>query len=385
MRRPRVDELDGLRALLALWVVACHIFCWCGFIDAKVPAYLNFFWSEFISGGSAVETFMILSGFAISFLLNGRPQNYLQFLTGRFFRIYPVYLICLMLGLASTYLVPSILQTAQWKSTIYFGFVHSHYVAERSNMGPHLFWHFTLLNGLLPKQVLLDSTGTFLPPAWSITLEWQYYLVAPLLALMVRSGTGILALTLISLIGRHFGGPWVNSQWAFLPAQLPLFLMGIGSYHVYDSFCHSGQPKSRLFALLAATLLAAAILSGYFWVPLVIWTAAIGSVFVRGDDLLSRCLAVVRWMLLLSLLQKLGRMSYCIYLIHWPIILFCLFVFLHLRPALSAESMLLLLFLIGVPVILFASAILHEYIELPAMALGKTLTHRPKAKPDLRS
>jgi hypothetical protein len=27
----RVDELDGIRGILALWVAVTHILCWCGF------------------------------------------------------------------------------------------------------------------------------------------------------------------------------------------------------------------------------------------------------------------------------------------------------------------------------------------------------------------
>lgn len=330
-----------------------------------------------MSGSSAVETFMILSGFAISFLLDGRHQNYLEFMTGRFFRIYPVYVFCLFVGLWSTYLVPSILETAHW-STVYFDYARIHYAAERANMGPHLFWHLTLLNGLLPKQILPDSAGTLLPPAWSITLEWQYYLVAPFIALCVRSGVGILALTFISIMGMHHGGPWINSQWAFLPPLLPLFLIGIGSYHLYAWYCVSGQPKSHLLVIPVAALLAFAILTGWHQVPLIIWVCGFGSVFLSGDDLLSRGVAVVRRLLLASSLQRLGRMSYCIYLIHWPILLLCLSVFLHWKPTLSGSSMLVLLIVLGLPFIFFASAILHEYLEMPAMAFGKRLAYKPR-------
>lgn len=376
MNRSRADELDGLRAILALWVVACHMLSWCGFYEVSFSGHLQFFWSEFIGGASAVDTFMILSGFAISFLLNNRSQNYLEFMVGRFFRIYPVYFICLMLGLASTYLAPAILQTASWRSTIYFEFERIHYACERANMGWHLFWHLTLLNGLLPKQMLPDSTSTFLPPAWSITLEWQYYLIAPFAARLVRSGTGLLGLILVSLIGYHYRMPWQNGSLAFLPPQLPLFLIGIGSYHLYDWFCQSGQPRSRFFALPFAGVVGFAVLARWHLVALVIWAVAFGCIFVRGDDLISRLLSVVRGTLLHPWLQRLGRMSYCIYLIHWPLILVLLSLFLHGQPALASESMVLVLFFIGLPLILGASAILHEYIELPGMALGKRVARR---------
>ena len=121
----RIDELDGLRALLALWVVVAHIFCWSGFVEVQLPRHGQYVWSQFIWAESAVETFIILSGFAISFLLHARPQPYLQFMTGRFFRLYPVYLICLLAAWAGTCLEPAIFQDASWRNTFYFGGVHS--------------------------------------------------------------------------------------------------------------------------------------------------------------------------------------------------------------------------------------------------------------------
>jgi peptidoglycan/LPS O-acetylase OafA/YrhL len=114
-------------------------------------------------------------------------------------------------------------------------------------------------------------------------------------------------------------------------------------------------------------------------VALVIWATVFGCIFIRGDDFISRLLSVVRWILLYPWLQRVGRMSYTVYLIHWPLILVLLSLSLHWRPALSSHSMALLLFLIGLPVILCVSAILHKYIELPGMALGKRLSYPRKA------
>jgi peptidoglycan/LPS O-acetylase OafA/YrhL len=377
---PRVDELDGLRAFLALWVVLCHMLNWCGFYELTVPRPVRGIWSEFLGGGSAVETFMILSGFAISFLLNRRRQTYSEFMTGRFFRIYPVYLFCLILGVGCSFLVPAILQTAPWRETFYYQIEQTHYTSERAHMAAHLFSHFTLLNGLIPWQILHDSTGTFLPPAWSITLEWQYYLAAPFLALAVRSAGGVLVLALIALLGQHFGQSWINIQNAFLPAQLPFFLIGIGSYHLYEWFCRSAQRHSPLFALPVAAVVALAVLSGWHRVALILWALAFGSIFVRGNDFCSRGFSGLRSILLHSWLQRLGRMSYPIYLVHYPLIVAFLFLLLHWHPLVSANLAALLLLVIGLPLILMVALALHHYIELPLMAFGKRLARRPAGK-----
>jgi peptidoglycan/LPS O-acetylase OafA/YrhL len=380
MKCPRVDELDGLRvrALLALWVVACHILSWCGYYDVRFPGHLGTLWWTFLGGSSAVDTFMILSGFAISFLLNSRPQAYLEFMTGRFFRLYPVYLVCLLLGLASLCCIPTILQTAPWKSTSYFWWVQFRYTSESTHLGQHILWHLTLLNGLLPTRLLHASAASLLSPAWSITLEWQYYLIAPFIARRIRSGTFAFALILLSIFGAQFAQAHYDMPAAFLPTELPLFLIGIGSYHLYAWFCREGLPHSSLYALPAAAFLAFGIFSEWHWAALSIWAMAFGSIFVRGNDFASTGFSLVRRLLLHPVLQQLGRMSYCIYLIHWPIIIFFVYLFLLWQPAISGLTLACILFVITPPLILCGSALLHQFIELPGMAFGKKLAAKKR-------
>jgi peptidoglycan/LPS O-acetylase OafA/YrhL len=217
----RVDELEGLRAILALWVVTSHMLCWCGFFDQRHTVAFGAVWGTYIDASSAVETFMILSGFAISFLIHHRPQSYAGFLTGRVFRLYPVYLVCLMLGIVSSPLIFFISATATWK-TVYFSFFEDHFPKGQLFLA-HLIGHLTLLNGVLPVNALRNSDATLLPPAWSISLEWQYYLLAPLIALFVRSGTGLFILILVALLGRHFSAPWINTHGAFCRSVSPFF------------------------------------------------------------------------------------------------------------------------------------------------------------------
>lgn len=38
-----------------------------------------------------------------------------------------------------------------------------------------------MFHGAVPEVLVKDAPGAFLEPAWSISLEWQFYLVAPLL------------------------------------------------------------------------------------------------------------------------------------------------------------------------------------------------------------
>ncbi|WP_395737669.1 acyltransferase family protein [Prosthecobacter sp.] len=371
----RVDELDGLRGLLSVWVALAHMFCWSGFWESvSGPGLLKDIWEEFVGAGSAVDAFIILSGFAISFLLSRRQESYGRFMRGRFFRIYPVYLVCLVLGtVAALWLTPFVLSTAAWRNaTVYFEWNRDLSLSETSATGLHAFWHLTLLNGVLPKSVLSNSTGTLLGPAWSITLEWQYYLVAPLLARVIRSGTGTLFLVALSWVGSRLFGPG-NPQYAFLLHQLPLFLVGIGSFHLYEMFAASRHERSRAFAIPVAAVLALGFLTRWHAVALTLWALAFGCIFVQGDDLFSRFLAMVRSALRHRWLQWLGHISYPLYLVHWPMIIGFLAMILRWNPNVSSRDTLLLLIFVGFPLILLVAVALHVGIERPMMNLGRRL------------
>ncbi len=374
----RVDELDGLRGLLALWVALAHIFAWCGFWETTLPRPLGKVWPVFIEASAAVDTFIILSGFAISFLLHKRSQSYVAFMTGRVFRIYPVYLFCLALGVASTFLTGAILETAAWKSTIYFEWIRQLALSESTAFGAHTFWHLTLLNGLLPKQFLPDATGTLLTPAWSITLEWQYYLVAPFVARMVFSPSGLLALTGVAFVGTHFASKWANPQLAFFPAHLPLFLIGIASYHFYMRFANR-EDSGAAPTLAAAGLIAVAVILKWHPVGLVLWALGFGCILARGSDPFSRLLSLLRSLLMNRWLQALGKISFPVYLVHWPLIIGLLWLLLRFFPGISKVQAVTALVGVGIPLILLSARILHTTVELPGMALGKKVGRRQTA------
>ena len=183
----RIDELEGLRGLLALWVALSHLACLCG-LDALRPALVRpGIWEWLLYAGPAVDVFIILSGFAIFKLLQGPPLGYRAFYTGRAFRLFPVYLTCLALTVALLALSHSVAVAAPWHATGYF----QRWVAGLSTLQAHgpaqLGLQLPLLHGLTPPgwpppAGIVD----FLPPAWSATLEWQFYLVAPALLALSR-------------------------------------------------------------------------------------------------------------------------------------------------------------------------------------------------------
>lgn len=376
-----VRELDGLRGLLAVWVAASHVFCWCGFSDWNPPWPLTRFWGDFVFAQPAVEVFIILSGFAITSLLEQRRPSYPAFAIGRLFRIYPVYVVCLFAGLAANALVPEILASASWKDNSYFlrilrpaEVLHE----EWSHLPAHLGAHLTLLFGLIPHQVLPLATATILVPAWSISLEWQYYLVAPVVARLIRSGTGLAIVLMAIWFGQRYGFLWEDLHQAFLLARLPLLLIGIGMFHLFERSA-SSDGKMADYTVLCVALLIVAVVTSWHPMALGIWAICFGSVSVRSGDSFSRGLRFVNRMLRHRWLQFAGLISYPLYLIHWPLIILMVAGLLRVWPSVSSTTALAILLCLGMPILAIAAFALHKLVEAPGMAMGKQLARRVDA------
>ena len=277
----RIDELDGLRGILALWVALIHIISWCGLapLAFAIPLAAKRLWDESAQG--AVDIFIILSGFVITYLLNSRPQTYRQFMLGRFFRIYPVYFICLLLGWATIGAVSFILNHAPWHEIPYFqDWASPAAAAQSAHPFAHLWAHFTLLFGIIPEKIMPSASVTLLGPAWSITLEWQYYLLAPFLARWIFSRAGLLLLGLVCASGFILAHFWSA---AFLPLKLPLFLVGIGSYHLFTN-APNWRMRPRFVATAVVATLTAVVSISWHWMALSVWTLVLGCLLLNPSE-----------------------------------------------------------------------------------------------------
>lgn len=238
--------------------------------------------------------------------------------------------------------------------------------------------HLTMLHGIATRGTLPESSAAFIPPAWSISLEWQYYLVAPFLALLARRGWGLLILLAVSAVAIRFQAPWINSLLAFLPPQLPLFLIGIICFQFYRwRRIKDGQGIVRKLVPLFVVM-AFAGLVGNHRAALGLWAIAFGCTLPRTRATLALGLPAVRRLLLHPVLQWLGLVSYPLYLVHWPMILAMLWALLHVWPHLSQVQALLILLGAGLPLILLTAQLFHWYVEKPGMDLGRRVIERAK-------
>jgi hypothetical protein len=253
----RLRALDGLRGLLALYILAGHT---APFL--RVPASAAWVGSILSHGRAAVELFFVLSGMVILRSLGTGFSRVSagQFLRARAGRLLPVYAI----ALAAAALALSCgdpFRALPWLAAN----DAAHDIAEAVWPQPwlaHLAAHITLTQGILPAAVLPNAEFTILGPAWSLSTEWQFYLVvAAILAVRQTRHAGadgwrvfagaMMAVGVIGLLVDLLPADWQPGR-AFLPHEAWYFALGIASHGLLTS---GGTSATRLDGLGGAAAL----------------------------------------------------------------------------------------------------------------------------------
>lgn len=167
----RMAELDGLRALAILFVIMFHSWFFLQFTMKSTEDFLAYSDSlpwifGFIRRGDlGVDIFFVLSGYLLSWQLfrkrmsSGRV-DLKRFYAHRIFRIYPIYIIALLIAL----------------------------------LGGGFSW--AVLGNLFAFNIWTDTTNIIIPWTWSLSVELEFYAIVPLLIFMVRNGASMIFLTI---------------------------------------------------------------------------------------------------------------------------------------------------------------------------------------------
>lgn len=170
-----IQQLNGIRAISMLIIILCHIWV-VGvviFSDSLKNSYLGHFMENLVSG---VDLFFLLSGFLIYKILYteysaSREIDFKRFYTKRGFRIFPIYYFFLTI----TFFVARLTVFAiEKKSPLSVSdSILAYLIRENTNI---IRFDFLYLS---------DFFESFHPHTWSLSVEEQFYLIFPFLAIFL--------------------------------------------------------------------------------------------------------------------------------------------------------------------------------------------------------
>jgi exopolysaccharide production protein ExoZ len=294
------SSLQILRGLSALAVVLFHMRHYLPPGNGQTMTVFRFFTNPFSLG---VFYFFVLSGFLMTYLID---NGYKKFLLRRIARIYPTYLLVVIVVILIRLLV--------------FGSVEA----------PHLLQALTLL----PLTSNNNPVSYQLGVEWTLVYEVFFYLVCSLFAnertkhlfvgFAVVWGISIILVNKCSIIGNHFTAivPLMLPSWKwilFSPMNL-LFIAGILAYVAYLRIGRLGRWTLIGVSGLAMMLFYVAILFGSHNLSGVILICIAIGIIVAVVSCVDRDAHRGSSAKLLNIMVRFGDYSYAIYLVHVPII-----------------------------------------------------------------
>jgi peptidoglycan/LPS O-acetylase OafA/YrhL len=276
-----------------------------------------------IAAHQAVMIFFVVSGYLITISILNNIQknkgrfNFAQYLISRLARIYPPLIFVIAV-------------------TIFFwaaiGFFHLHGFSPNLPFGIGDFESsrtvFILAlsdikNAVLMRNGMLDVNG----PLWSLCIEWRIYIVAGVLALFITTSKIFIKVLFAILFGYVFKGLWdVNEH-----AMFYLLVWLLGSIFALAPSLHALLlVKYRAWVLMTLLMVVVA------------WGINNSSMFISGGNKFGffenifQLLICIIWSFFIipdrpmrqSVLKRasiwLGHLSYSLYILHFPIMLFIL-------------------------------------------------------------
>jgi len=337
------EDINGLRGIAVIAVVLFH------------------FNSNWVPGGFAgVDVFFVISGYLMTgIIFSGFESNsfsLLKFYVARANRIIPALTaVCLLLLIFGWFFL----------TPIDYKLLGKHAGSSLSFLSNLTYWR---------EAGYFDSASQekWLLHTWSLSVEWQFYIIYPiiLIALLKLAPIStlkhiVLAVAIIGFFVSVFCTyKWPNAAYYILPTRAWEMMIG-GVAYLYPL---KNRPKTdKALEYLGISLLASTYLliskENY-------WPGYLSLAPVAGTFLIIQAQRNKSAFTTNLVLQKLGKWSYSIYLWHWPIVVAIYYFFSTHSVALSLTGVVLSIFL-G-----FLSFKYIERIRLPnSPSLTKAIQH----------
>jgi len=340
-------ELEALRGVAALAVSICHVWMAGAPHDRPFAAFSFGDWLQYAltslsSSEGAVAIFFVLSGFVLSESLRGKPlltaEVYMLFVVRRLFRIMPALVVAVLIAQAIR---------------------HSYFGASET-------WSDIMLTTLL-----LTADLRIDPPLWSLRVEMAASLIFPLMVFGNRLlAPAVQGTILVGLLC------WPRIRWSqeliivFLFCfQLGLMVRTLGPLiNRVPSWLASAFFGAALLAVMLPTNLS---LKGYLGMHTHVAIEGMGAFYIVAYVWARRSAGLTR-ALCTRPARFLGRISYSLYLLNYPI---AAVVLSHMGIADGPFSLPLALTAAAVTlaVNIGLAVLLHRFVEVPFMRAGRWL------------
>ena len=342
----RILTIQYVRGLAALLVVIAHN-----------SVFLGEYWVNHIPGALGVDIFFIISGFIMAFITCQVPEGAGTFLIKRFFRIWPPLFV---VWLASLIFVYHERTFSQMSCVLYFC------LQDYSRQGPTF--------GYSP-----------LGPPWTLSYEVMFYAVFALsMSITYRYRSFLCTLIFIAaMVGFQlfYNGSFSISSQISPDMVVPHWWQGwikIGSNTIVFEF---------IMGMFLAELMVNDKISDSRYIRAVAWGAlifAFGFVTVTGPQVFGMsggfwpALIIMASVITLSCHTKtvsilwlsfLGDISYSLYLVHYPVMLFIK----NALPSSALQNGNPAVFLLSVAVSTGIASVMFRLVEMPSVKLGKKI------------
>jgi peptidoglycan/LPS O-acetylase OafA/YrhL len=299
----------------------------------------------FVGAIVAVKLFFIISGFYMAMIFNKHYSgDASRFFVSRAIRLFPAYWLTMIFCVAAVawfkrpdiapglnfdfwYFIrdPVAIFLVALSNLTFAGIDFGQFIcfAPAATLQMSVAWTFPCPAG----QMLLLSGSTLVQPAWTLSLEWYFYLLVPLFCAMSMrqvarvAGCSFLLATLLAVFASI--DPW---QRAFFPAELYLFLLGFLAYRLKDLI-------PRAVGGTCAALVMVAILA-YQHIPVFDWKNPAGANFALYFGFALALPTLFEMGSHLPAERLAGDLSYPIYICHLPIEAVIQAILLHERMSL---------------------------------------------------
>lgn len=286
-------DINGLRAIAVIAVVLFH------FNPAWVPG-----------GFAGVDVFFVISGFLMtSIIFRGLENdnfNLFKFYVARANRIIPALaVLCLVL--------------------LVFGWFYLTPLDYRA-LGKHVASSMGFLSNIIywRESGYFDAASheKWLLHTWSLSVEWQFYIIYPIILVALKRFLSLESLKRLIVVGTVLGFgfsvvatiKWPNPAYYLLPTRAWEMMMG-GVAFLYP--WSLSENKKKLTELIGLAL----ILASYAFVSSDIpWPGHFALMPVLGSYMMIVTNRQSSMATNNPVFQSLGKWSYSIYLWHWPVV-----------------------------------------------------------------